>query len=76
MQTLAAVIIFKNRRKFSSLISPDIFDRFYRGDKNRSQTGIGLGLSQVKAFVEFLEDNVNVISTPNIGSIFTVSMPC
>ena len=52
-----------------------IFDRFYRGDKSRSQTGIGLGLSQVKAFVEFLKGNICVTSTPNKGSIFTVSMP-
>ena len=55
---------------------PHIFNRFFRGDKSRSQTGIGLGLSQVKAFVELFGGTVNVISTPNKGSIFTVSMPC
>ena len=55
---------------------PHIFDRFYRGDKSRSQAGIGLGLSQVKAFVALLKGNINVTSRPNKGSIFTVSMPC
>jgi len=55
---------------------PHIFDRFYRGDKSRSQTGVGLGLCQVKAFVEFLGGTVKVINAAEKGSIFTVSMPC
>jgi len=74
-KNLVDIIVKDNGIGISENDLPHIFDRFYRGDKSRSQTGIGLGLSQVKAFVEFLKGNICVTSTPNKGSIFTVSMP-
>ena len=54
---------------------PYIFDRFFRGDKSRSQAGFGLGLSMVKAFSKALKGSVEVSSTPDRGSTFTVSLP-
>jgi len=54
---------------------PHIWDRLYRGDKSRSQRGIGLGLSLVKAFVEAHGGTVTVDSTPGEGSLFTVTLP-
>ena len=54
---------------------PYIFDRFYRCDKSRSQAGIGLGLSLVKAFTEALKGTIMVASTPDKGSTFTIMMP-
>lgn len=52
-----------------------IWDRLYRGDKSRSQRGLGLGLSLVKAFVEAHRGRVDVLSRPGIGSEFTVRLP-
>ena len=57
-------------------IAPDeqgrIWQRLYRGDKSRSQRGLGLGLSLVKAIVEAHGGKVVVHSIPDRGSIFEV----
>jgi signal transduction histidine kinase len=53
---------------------PKIWDRLYRGDQSRSQRGLGLGLSLVKAFVEANGGRVEVKSEPDKGSEFTVRL--
>lgn len=54
---------------------PRIWDRLYRADKSRSQRGLGLGLSLVKAFVEAHGGKAMVSSDPGKGSLFTVTFP-
>ncbi len=54
---------------------PRIWDRLYRGDKSRSQRGLGLGLSLVKAIVEAHHGTVSVQSQPGRGSEFIVVIP-
>jgi signal transduction histidine kinase len=54
---------------------PEIWDRLYRGDKSRSQPGLGLGLSVVKAIVRAHSGNVEVSSEPGVGSDFTIRLP-
>jgi signal transduction histidine kinase len=54
---------------------PKIWDRLYRGDKSRSQRGLGLGLSFVKAFVEAHGGRVEVRSESGVFSEFTVHLP-
>ncbi|MBV8224346.1 MAG: sensor histidine kinase, partial [Verrucomicrobia bacterium] len=54
---------------------PRIWDRLYRGDKSRTQRGLGLGLSLVKAVVEAHGGKVTVASAEGAGSEFTVSLP-
>jgi len=54
---------------------PKIWDRLYRGDKSRSQRGLGLGLSLVKAFVEAHGGRVEVRSEAGRFSEFTVRLP-
>jgi signal transduction histidine kinase len=53
---------------------PRIWDRLYRGDKSRTQRGLGLGLSLVKAVVEAHGGAVTVQSADGAGSEFTVSL--
>lgn len=53
-----------------------IWARLYRGDKSRSQRGLGLGLSLVKAVVEAHQGRVFVTSTVGEGSAFTVTLAC
>jgi signal transduction histidine kinase len=52
-----------------------IWSRLYRGDKSRSQRGLGLGLSLVKAVVEAHGGKATVISKVDQGSEFTVTLP-
>jgi len=54
---------------------PRIWDRLYRADKSRSQRGLGLGLSLVKAFVEAHGGTAVVSSQSGRGSLFTVTFP-
>lgn len=54
---------------------PRIWERLYRGDKSRSQRGLGLGLSLVKAIVEAHHGAVSVRSQPGRGSEFIVRIP-
>ena len=52
-----------------------IWARLYRGDKSRSQRGLGLGLSLVKAVVEAHGGRASVSSQPGQGAEFTVRLP-
>jgi signal transduction histidine kinase len=52
-----------------------IWARLYRGDKSRSERGLGLGLSLVKAIVEAHHGEVSVTSKNGEGSDFAVMLP-
>jgi heavy metal sensor kinase len=54
---------------------PRIFDRLFRGDTSRTERGLGLGLSLVRAIVEAHGGTVSVESEPGKGSAFIVSLP-
>jgi heavy metal sensor kinase len=51
---------------------PKIWDRLYRGDQSRSQKGLGLGLSLVRAVVQAHNGSVEVFSEPEKGSTFQI----
>jgi len=53
-----------------------IFEKFFRADKSRSESGSGLGLSLARAFVSSLGGSITATSVPGEGSIFTVILPC
>jgi signal transduction histidine kinase len=52
-----------------------IWDRSFRGDKSRTQRGLGLGLSLVKAVVTAHGGTINVVSTVGHGTQFSVHLP-
>ena len=54
---------------------PRIWGRLFRGDTSRSERGLGLGLSLVKAVVEAHGGRVDAESIPGRGSVFTVALP-
>ena len=54
---------------------PRIWDRLYRGDKSRSQRGLGLGLSFVKAILQAHGGRATVANQPGRGAEFTLILP-
>jgi signal transduction histidine kinase len=54
---------------------PRIFDRLFRGDTSRTERGLGLGLSLVRAIVQAHGGEVTVSSEVGRGSTFAVSLP-
>ena len=55
----------------------NIFDRFYKSDASRGKDkkGTGLVLSITKEIIQSHNENINVISTPGVGSEFIFSLP-
>ncbi len=53
-----------------------IWTRFYKSDSSRGKDkkGTGLGLSIVKEIINAHNENINVISTPDVGSEFIFSL--
>ncbi|WP_333648772.1 sensor histidine kinase [Lacrimispora sp.] len=54
-----------------------IFERFYRTDKSRARKsgGYGLGLSIAKTIAEYHKGKIGVSSSPETGTVFTVTLP-
>ena len=71
-----AVIVVRDR---GIGISPNeidkIWDRLFRGDRSRSERGLGLGLSFVRAIVRAHHGKVEAKSELNQGATFTVTLP-
>ena len=55
---------------------PYIFNRFYRGDQARRQTGeSGLGLAIARSIIQAHGGTITVDSTVDVGSTFTIMLP-
>ena len=52
-----------------------VFDRSFRCDESRSQSGFGLGLSLARAVARSHGGDITVSSVPDKGSTFTVTLP-
>ena len=54
-----------------------IWDRFYKSDVSRGKDkkGNGIGLSIVKEIITAHGENIDVISTEKVGTVFTFSLP-
>jgi signal transduction histidine kinase len=55
----------------------NLFTEFVRikNEKTRNISGSGLGLSIVKKVVELYHGTINVESTPDVGTVFTIRLP-
>jgi signal transduction histidine kinase len=54
---------------------PHVWERLFRGDRSRSERGLGLGLSLVKAIALAHKGGAAVESEPGKGSRFTIRLP-
>ncbi len=54
---------------------PRIFERFYRGDRARTQRGLGLGLSIAQSIINRQHGEILVESVVNQGTMVQIQMP-
>jgi signal transduction histidine kinase len=54
---------------------PRIWDRLFRGDRSRTERGLGLGLSFVRAIVESHGGKATVHSQPDCGTTAIITLP-
>jgi len=52
-----------------------IFDRFERATGSQVQPGFGIGLWLARNFVELMGGSITVLGEPDVGSLFTVTLP-
>jgi signal transduction histidine kinase len=52
-----------------------VFDRFYQADLSREGQGLGLGLAIARGLADAHGGSIEVRSTPQVGSVFTVRLP-
>ena len=71
----AVLIVRDNGIGIPSDEMPRIWDRLYRGDKSRSQRGLGLGLSLVRAVVQAHHGRVEAAANASGGSLFSLYLP-
>jgi two-component system phosphate regulon sensor histidine kinase PhoR len=54
---------------------PRVFERFYKGDQSRSQSGVGLGLAIVKHIARVHGGTAEATSEPGRGATFAIRLP-
>ncbi len=69
----AVLIVEDNGQGMSEEVVANIFKMFYRG--NEFSDGTGLGLYIVKTGVEKIHGEIEVDSTLDVGSVFTIRLP-
>jgi len=74
----AAIVISDSGVGISPELLPRVFDLFVQGDRSldRSQGGLGIGLSVVKRLIEMHQGSVTAFSEgPGRGSVFEIQLP-
>lgn len=71
----AVVSIRDNGMGISETEIDQIWTRLFRGDRSRSQPGLGLGLTLASAIVKAHSGSIEVHSELNRGTTFTIKLP-
>jgi signal transduction histidine kinase len=72
---LVEITVSDTGRGISTADLPHVFERLFRGDRSRSERGLGLGLSLVRAIALAHGGTVSVDSAPGHGARFALRLP-
>ena len=75
VETWATLEVMDTGMGISAKDLPRIWQRLFRTDQSRSERGLGLGLSLVKAIVEAHGGQTEVRSELGVGAIFSIRLP-
>lgn len=68
----SSIIISDNGTGISKQDLPHIFERFYKGDNQKES--IGIGLNMAKKIIDLSGGEINVLSTPSVGTTFIIKI--
>lgn len=68
----SSIIISDNGAGISKQDLPHIFERFYKGDNQKES--IGIGLNMAKKIIDLSGGEINVLSTPSVGTTFIIKI--
>ena len=74
-QGMAILSVQDNGTGISAEDMPHLFERFYRSDPARTRGGTGLGLAIAKWITERHEGHIDVFSSLDLGTRFTLNLP-
>ncbi|MEK7232739.1 MAG: PAS domain-containing sensor histidine kinase [Elusimicrobiota bacterium] len=69
------ITVSDNGQGISARDLPHIFDRFYQGESDRKDHGLGLGLNFCRAALLAMGGEITVQSQEGKGSVFTIRLP-
>ena len=72
---LAALVEVLSGQLFADYVKEHIFEKFYQGDPSHKGEGNGLGLPLARRIVRVCGGSIEVKSSENAGSEFTVIIP-
>lgn len=70
------IVISDNGKGINEALTPYVFDRFFRGDSDRSRNmgGSGLGLAISKSLIEAHGGSISLMSTDGNGTSFSIKL--
>lgn len=68
----SSIIISDNGTGISKQDLPHIFERFYKGANQKES--IGIGLNMAKKIIDLSGGEINVLSTPSVGTTFIIKI--
>lgn len=71
----ARITVADQGRGIPAAALPHVFDRFFQAEDNDRASGHGIGLALVHEIVQAHGGDIQVQSTPGIGSTFTLTLP-
>ena len=69
------IMVADNGMGMEAEVLKHVFEEFYQAETDSRNLGTGIGLALVKQLVEAMQGSIKAVSTPQQGSVFTITLP-